>query len=412
MARQRLAPSLLRLSARQRRKNSATQTVDLARFPQPCYQSALFSPDVTRNETLGRSIRLPRCFWLPLVAICLLVCAEPARAQEFAALPTASSASMNPGNAPQQLQQPTGLSNFALSDVTVAGTSPFAQQTPQCDCPRWYMDAESLFLWRDNPFAHSSANDFDVGVGPRVVLGISPNSDWSLQAEYFGVFGMDATDAFIRPQGNLSVPDDPNFPGFSFSDQITTSFHSQLNNVELNVLRNFQEISFLAGFRFVNLSDNFDWKIRQNQIAPEDFSGAYGASVNNNLFGGQLGLQWRHDSHGFIFETTGKAGIFGNQASANGSIKEVDSSAGDSNIRLPDGRGFATAFVGDLNFTGGFHLSQVLSVRAGYNLLWVNNAAMSPDRLTSEVSSDEAVPLYMHRRVFLHGANVGLEAVW
>jgi hypothetical protein len=347
------------------------------------------------------------------VAICLLVCAGRARAQEFAALPTASSASMSPANAPEQLQQPTGLSNFALSDSAIAA-NPFALQTPQCDCPRWYLSTESLFLWRDNPFAHSSADDFDVGVGPKVVLGISLNPEWSLQAEYFGVFGMDATAAFITPGNDLRVPEDPSFSGFSFADQVTIGFQSQLNNVELNVLRTFQEISFLAGFRFVNLSDNFDWKIRQNQIAPEDFSGAYGASVNNNLFGGQLGLQWRRDSHGFIFETTGKAGVFGNNATAHAFLNAVDaSSAIDSmTIRLPDGHGFATAFVGDLNFTGGFHLSQVLSIRAGYNLLWINNVAMSPDRLNSDAFSGEPFPLYMHRRVFLHGANVGLEAVW
>jgi hypothetical protein len=354
----------------------------------------------------------PRRHWLPLLAVSLMLCTEPALGEGVGATSITASASIASPTQPSQLQQPAILDNFAVADATVAGVNPFASEPPQCDWPRWYASTESLFLWRDNPFAHSSANDFDVGVGPKIVLGISPNPDWSLQAEYFGVFGMDATATFIMPESDLLVPEDPSFPGFSFSDQVTTRFQSQLNNVELNVLRSFQEISFLVGFRFVNLGDNFDWHIRRNDIVPEDFSGESGASVHNNLFGGQLGLQWRHESHRFIFETTGKAGIFGNQANANGFIKGIDPSASDSYIRLPDGHGSATAFVGDLNVTGGFHLSQVLSVRSGYNLLWINNVAMSPDRFGSDALSGEPFPLDMHRRVFLHGANVGLEATW
>src|SRR5262245_60526110 len=34
----------------------------------------------------------------------------------------------------------------------------------------WDLVAESLFLWRDNRLASGVAGDFDVGIGPRVIL--------------------------------------------------------------------------------------------------------------------------------------------------------------------------------------------------------------------------------------------------
>jgi putative beta barrel porin BBP7 len=343
---------------------------------------------------LGHSMNSPRRFWLPLVAICLPVCAQPARAQEFATAPYGQSNSGVPANAPLQLQQSADTDNFPMTDPAVGGTSPFVGKPQQSEWPQWYVTAESLFLWRDNRYPSTLVGDFDVGVGPRVFAGVRPDGDWELQAGYFGAFGMET---------GRTYP----YSDYFNLDLNSISLTSELNNAEVNLLGNFDDFAFLTGFRYVGFNDAFDFRIAQYDVY--HFGGEYRTTVTNNLYGGQLGLRFRHVWERFAFEATGKAGIFGNHAQGDGFFAMHET--GDARrYEFPNVVGDKTAFVGDLNFTAGYRVSPSWSARAGYNLIWINDVALAPDRV--DFDNEPRAPLDMQRRVFMHGANVGLEAVW
>jgi hypothetical protein len=71
----------------------------------------------------------------------------------------------------------------------------------------------------------------------------------------------------------------------------------------------------------------------------------------------------------------------------------------------------AVAFVGALNISAGYRFSNVWSVRAGYNLIWIDRVALAPDQLNLAFGSD-IYPIYTDGGIFLHGVNLGLEGRW
>jgi hypothetical protein len=68
--------------------------------------------------------------------------------------------------------------------------------------------------------------------------------------------------------------------------------------------------------------------------------------------------------------------------------------------------------IGDLNFTLVRHLGDVWAVRAGYNLLWLTNAAVAANQWDFSDTAASGTGLVDSSTVFLHGASVGLEARW
>ena len=70
-----------------------------------------------------------------------------------------------------------------------------------------------------------------------------------------------------------------------------------------------------------------------------------------------------------------------------------------------------TAFVGDINLSAIYRLSDVWGIRAGYNTIWIGGVALAPDQFTFGMDG----PLQAVAGgggIFLHGVNLGLEARW
>jgi len=57
-------------------------------------------------------------------------------------------------------------------------------------------------------------------------------------------------------------------------------------------------------------------------------------------------------------------------------------------------------------------LTKFWSLRAGYNLMWIENVALAPDQLDFTFTPTSGTMLNDNGGVFLHGANVGLQAAW
>ncbi|MCC7087252.1 MAG: hypothetical protein IT427_19795, partial [Pirellulales bacterium] len=305
-----------------------------------------------------------------------------------------------------------GEDNFL---TPLLGTTCATADVGQCDrWPRWSVQAESIFLWRDNgaraqrpsPINNLSTGSapFDVGIGPQVSLAYRVDAAKFWEAKYFSVLGMSgsAIGMDLLALDSLDpIPPNPadslfqiNRPFQLLRIDTRIQYDSEFHDAEINYLHRWGELSLLSGFRFVRLAESFCE------------SGAFSRftrNTNNDLFGGQFGARWCRSYHNLVsWDVTGKAGVFGNSAQQSQSR------------RMPSGEipptwtDAVVAFVGDLNFSANYRLSPVWNIRCGYNLIWLDGIALAPDQpfmLTNgRVVADG--------NIFLHGANVGLEADW
>ncbi len=291
-----------------------------------------------------------------------------------------------------------------------------------CGCwPKWYVDAGAVFLWRNNgsinqPVVITSGSqapttlidthstDFDTGIGPQVMLGVrtSPCSAWCLQ--YFSAFDFQG-DSSVSSEGSLAAAGILGEQGIDWSsaDQMSTHYTSDLHNVELNHVHTWGCWSLLSGFRFVDLTEDYDITTVSGTS-----TSAYDVHTRNNLYGGQLGARYRHCCHRFFWDCTGKAGVFGNAAQQTQLLTDDNSSVVYRDSIDHEG---TVAFVGDVNVSVGFQLSCVWAVRCGYNVMWIDQVALAPDQLNFDPSSP-GTTTNTGGDVFLQGINVALEARW
>ena len=170
------------------------------------------------------------------------------------------------------------------------------------------------------------------------------------------------------------------------ADQITLHYRSQLNNAEFNLVRTEGDLSLLGGFRYLSLNEDFN--IRSTDL--DTGTSKYHVHTTNNLFGGQLGTRFRRSYGELGWDATGKAGIFGNADSQSQSVTDFPPG-----FFLRDRRassGGQVAFVGDINLSATYQLSDFWALRAGYNLLWWSDV-LRPGSVVSPVLSRQQVPI-------------------
>ena len=69
-------------------------------------------------------------------------------------------------------------------------------------------------------------------------------------------------------------------------------------------------------------------------------------------------------------------------------------------------------FLGDLNYTVTRRLNDTWWLRLGYNMIWLSGVALAPDQWDFTNTAASGTTLVGGGGVFLHGANLGLEARW
>jgi hypothetical protein len=295
---------------------------------------------------------------------------------------------------------------------------------------------EALFLKRDNqsfdqpavitglwPDAYDTVGstgdlEFDWEMGLRALAGIRLNdcTGWGLEGSYFGLFDADAAAIAVATDvgAPLTLPGGlgPALNVFQAADQIQLDYGSELHSADLGLVRcrdgaaGCRSVEWMAGFRYVDLSETFGITgVRMIQGLPEN--GVYNVQTDNNLYGAQLGARLRRCLGRLSGEVTGKAGIYYNDASQNQFILDYP------NTVVRDGRasGDHTAFLGEVNLSAIYQLTDVWGVRAGYNLIWIEGVALAPDQLDFSSATD-VTQLSSNGGLFLHGVNVGLEARW
>lgn len=225
----------------------------------------------------------------------------------------------------------------------------------------------------------------------------------SLEVRYFGVDGWTANQAGAFPASSrLRTATPITFNGFS---GFSSSYGSALYSTEINWRRQLlPNLAFLAGFRYLELNEDI-----RTQVTGPPGTALYNIDTDNRLYGFQIGVDGRLWSCGrFRLDGLGKAGIYGNAARHS----EV--------IEFPPGipvfgpvnqRRTQTAFVGEIGLTGIYQLTECLSVRGSYQLMWVNGVALASDQVeVANFSTNTGIAT--NGDAFYHGAVVGLEAVW
>jgi hypothetical protein len=227
----------------------------------------------------------------------------------------------------------------------------------------------------------------------------------AIETSYFSIFGMNGSASsgpLTDNTGGLTV----------IGSNFNADYHAFITNAELNFRHWFTpEFSLMAGFRYVNWHENlgvaFDAAVPiGGMVVPlgtirEDFH------TNNNLYGFQIGAEWKGSlAERFGMEVGGKAGVFGNRSQLDASVNVPVIGSFDTNANAT-----RTAFVGELGLVGTYAVTNYLKLRAGYQVMWIENVALAPQQLsTANIGGTSTVN--SRGNVFLHGAVVGLEYRW
>lgn len=307
---------------------------------------------------------------------------------------------------------------FVFAPIIAAALALLANHVPAeagrpCCGPIWTATADALFLHRSTPDSNVLAfntsdpaenlnsDDFDFGTqaGFDLTLTKQLGSCNAIELRYFGVDHWDASVAAATTRDDL-LRFNAAVPIFAVSgDAITAEYASQLHNSEVNLTHRLQRcFDVLVGFRYLELDESGGASL-VNAATPFD----YQVVTLNRLYGAQLGLHaWLWNSDFVSIDATGKAGVYGNHAAHDSTIR-----SGGATLEA-GGHDDRAAFVGEIGVSGVALLTKHLSLRSGYRLLWLDGVAVASDQLGSSDYFSET-GFNGAGEVFYHGAYVGLE---
>jgi len=326
--------------------------------------------------------------------------------------------------------QPVPTDESAYDTTNVA-----FRDVPSVAEPLWtnYALTEALFWGRDNQAANQplivnadsgapliSAQDlqFPVAAGVRAFYGERNPNECGWELGYFGVYGMSASRvATTTPPDYLQAPQPIGSSLTADGTSALVKYNSVINSAEANVFRtsnywrdyseSWLTVDWLAGFRYVGVEEQASIV---TQCCADEASIPYRVRTRNNMFGGQVGSRARWTWERWAVEGWAKAGILGN------SEKQIQDP-------LIDYRGFQqrgalsatgtdVGFIGDINLSVIYRLTDVWGIRAGYNTVWINGLALAPNQFDFANTSVAGTGLNSGDGIFLSGANLGLEARW
>ena len=324
------------------------------------------------------------------------------------------------------------------------------RQCCQCDCSRCGCDYDAyflidfLFFKRNNATSGAVVAETTSGVpelttrstnpgtapGIRLFGGRLRKNGIGWEFGYTGVFGMFG-ERTARGSGDLRVPGALGsvVDGWTNLDAVRSTYTSSLNMCEVNIFTSrvttkggprspfpwhrvhgtFEhEFQWLGGFRWAGFNDVANLHVDASQ--PINNDGTYSITTTSQMLGPQIGFKTKRRWNNWSTEgwvKTMLAGTFLNADSA-----PIDTLAGGGVPYRPQAsaRDVGVGFIGDMNYSIVRRLNRKWSLRAGYNLIWISGVALAPNQF--DFSSTNTIALADASNVFLHGANLGLEACW
>ena len=163
------------------------------------------------------------------------------------------------------------------------------------------------------------------------------------------------------------------------------------------------ERDYLVGLRFLQASEKLDWQAQD--IATTGADGSYLIHTNNNMFGFQTGGGLTYQTGRWSFGGRVKGGVFVNDASGD---TDLAFTSDNSNffLRLRENQ---LSFVGEFALQSRFQVSPNVSLRAGYEMMFITAEALAPHQAT--FLTDTAF-LDTTGQTYFRGASFGVEFYW
>lgn len=292
-----------------------------------------------------------------------------------------------------------------------------------------------------------NSNQFDqgIGVGPKFTLNYRDDSGYGLEFSYFNVLNLNDTKT-IGPEDspNWYVMRAPgafppfwqtqDFPYQGMAWRSTTRLYSAEVNAKFKIERNF---GLLVGFRWIRLNDSLVGSLTPNdQNAPiwkttggcgpdptlteinntcnagpsvDGYPPFWTTGTSNDLFGLQAGGEGTlFESGRFSVGGVLKAGVYNNRSTQTGwvSMKKVMySSSATTN---------AVAWVGDASIQLKYLITNDLSIKIGYEFLWLDKVALAPGQISKTYTGQNligvtATGVNTSSNILFQGGIVGLE---
>lgn len=266
------------------------------------------------------------------------------------------------------------LNSSALNESFASGSRVMVRQGNRS------YDLEFSFLqingW--NQFGRIEPN---VGPGPN-----PPPPDWLV---------------FMAPGDFVQLTDYPD-------QAMAWEYATKLYNGELSVRRQWgSRLTMLAGFRWVYLGEDL-----QGSLPPERAVPFWGITTRNNLYGFQIGSDWKILNRGrFSIDGLVKAGIFDNNAQETTvvSIYRTMYSGSAATNHL--------AFLGEIGLQAQYQLTQRLLLKAGYEAIWLQGVALAPAQVPETLCHGtpitdvyvQALGIDSSSGLLFHGVTAGFE---
>lgn len=278
--------------------------------------------------------------------------------------------------------------------------------------PRWYAGADVMVLRRDMDkevtFATFSGtsdialgtssfkDDYDTGL--RVFAGYALNDWYRIEGLYYGSYAFTG-DMAIRDTGNAF-----DYPFGGTGNYARIQFKSNLNNAELNLRSRLSvypdplQVSLLFGGRYINLAERFSYN-------SDGTIQNIGVRTHNDLFGLQIGMmaQWQcHPRSWLDYEV--KAAVYSDRASQSTTIESGTMTAAED----------VTAFSLDMSLIFNYQLTRAISLRFGYNAIWIGGVALAAQNVQSDVDLLTHGPAKLNHSglVVYHGPSFGVVIAW
>jgi hypothetical protein len=307
-----------------------------------------------------------------------------------------------------------------------------------CCCPAWthYAIFDVLFLQRNNQIGNQPLVFTDAGVpvmtaqqlqpslatGVRLFYGSLFTDRLGWEVGYTGIYGMFG-DAVVNGNGNLQLPPDLGnvVNNFNDADQVRATYWSTLNIAEFNLFcydcceecgppagrPNCHCINYLVGFVWAGLNEQAS--LTSLCCTPPE-AASYTVNASTNYFGPQIGMRGRREWQRWAVEGWWKTAVCGtnvyqSQQPIVGTITGPERGA----ISASD---TGVGFIGSINGTVIYRLTEVWGLRAGYNFYWLTNAGLAPNQWDFATNTGAGTGINDNGGLFLQGANLGVEARW
>lgn len=167
--------------------------------------------------------------------------------------------------------------------------------------------------------------------------------------------------------------------------------------------------SYLAGLRFVDVSETLDWNAQEIPIsAALNESGFYEVDTENRMIGTQIGGSMGYETARWSLTATAKGGGYWNRMHLKSEFEVGETTV--LNSGETDSTEDNLSFVGEASLIAKWHLRPNISLRAGMEILYVESIALAPFQVNFIPGGYSAIAsggdsVYM-------GGSFGVESYW